>query len=120
MKLSEVFSLLLSAEEQAVENVRAAKNEVEKLRRKSREGFEGARKAAISDAHVRARSLVEESRQRGEKEALSILKVGETGRMKIIELFENNVDTIMTSLANEVAAKYSARARNGERGGSTV
>ena len=111
MKLSEVFSLLLSAEDQAVENVRAAKNEVERLHRKSRESFEEARNAVISEARKNARARVEEARERSGKEALDILNSGETGRKKIIELFENSVDRIMTSLTNEVVEKYVARAR---------
>ncbi|MCL2146464.1 MAG: hypothetical protein FWH52_01530 [Synergistaceae bacterium] len=115
MKLSEVFSFLLSAEDQAAENVRTAKNEVERLRRKSRESFEAARRTALSDAHKRARALVESSRQRGEKEALEILNSGESGRRKITELFENNVDEIITSLTNEVAEKYAARTRKAVR-----
>ena len=116
MKLSEVFSSLLSAEDQAVENVSIAKNEAERLRRKSRESFEDERRAAIDAAHSHARALVDGARHRGEKEALDILNLGESERKKIIELFERNVDKIMTSLANEVAEKYAARAAEACRG----
>ena len=111
MKLSEVFSSLLSAEDQAVGNVSAAKNEVESLRKKSRESFEDDRRAALDAAREAARARFDDAKQRGEKEALDILNAGESERRKITELFEKNVDKIMTSLVNEVAATCAARVR---------
>lgn len=111
MKLSEVFSSLLSAEDQAVENVNAAKNEAERLRRNAYENYENKRRAALDAAHANARSVVDGARQRGDNEALDILNSGESERKKITELFEKNVDDLMSSLADEIAEKCAARAR---------
>ena len=113
MKLAEVFSSLLSAEDQAVENVSAAKSEAERLRANARASFEDKRRAALDAAHANARAVVDGARQRGDKEALDILSSGESERRKITELFEGNADRLMTALADEVAGECSARARSG-------
>jgi len=112
MKLSEVFASLLSAEDQAVESVSAAKNESERMRRNARMNFEDKRRTALDAAHAAARAVVDGARQRGDKEALEIQNSGESERRKITELFEKNVDMIMTALANDIAEECLTRARS--------
>ena len=115
MKLSEVFSSLLSAEDKAVEYVSSAKNEAERMNRSARVDFEDKRAAALEAAHENARVLVDEARIRGEREANEILSSGESERNKITELFEKNVDALMTDLANEIAEECARRARESGR-----
>jgi vacuolar-type H+-ATPase subunit H len=112
MKLSEVFSSLLQAEDQAAEYVSDAKNEAERLHRKARMDFEDKRKTALDVAHGNARATVDGARIRGDKEAIEILALGESERNKITELFEKNVDELMAALANETAEEYVTRARS--------
>jgi vacuolar-type H+-ATPase subunit H len=106
MNLSEVFSSLLSAEDQATKNLVAAKDDVEKLRRDTYESFEDVRKTTLHDAHAEARALVEAARQRGHNEAIHILSEGASERDKITELLEKNVRDLVASLVNEVADEY--------------
>lgn len=113
MKLSEVFSSLLSAEDQAVGNVDDAKNEAEGLRRNAHKTFEDKRSTTLDSAHANARAIVDGARQRGDKEAFEILNAGESERKKISEFFEVNAEGLMESLANEVAEGYTVRARCG-------
>jgi vacuolar-type H+-ATPase subunit H len=112
MKLSEVFSSLLSAEDQAVEYVSNAKNEALRLRRNTRVSFEDKRKTALDAAHGFARAVIDSARQRGEKEAIEIMTSGESERYKITELYEKNVDALMTALADEIAEECVTRARS--------
>ena len=111
MKLSEVFSSLLSAEDQAAENVSAANTEAERLRRNANEIFENKRRAALDEAHANARAIVDSARQRSDKEALDILNSGESERKKITELFGKSADSLMSSLVNEAAEECITRAR---------
>ncbi|MCL1875889.1 MAG: hypothetical protein FWF87_06485 [Synergistaceae bacterium] len=112
MKLSEVFASLLSAEDQAVEYVSTAKSKAERLRANARVNYEEKRRAALDTAHAAARAVVDGARQRGDKEALDILNSGESERRKMAELFQKNVDQLMTALVNEVAEECMARARS--------
>jgi ATP synthase H subunit len=112
MKLSEVFSSLLSAEDQAVEYVSSAKYEAERLHRNARMGFEDKRKSALDAAHDFAREAIDGAKQRGEKEAIEIRTSGESERNKITELFEKNADVLMAALVNEMAEGYVSRARS--------
>ena len=112
MKLSEVFSSLLLAENKATENVGATKDEVDRLHRKTRADFEFKRKTALGAARAEANALVKAAKLRGDNEAVDILNAGESERKVIIELFDSNVRCLMSALANEVAEEYVNAARN--------
>ena len=111
MKLSEIFSSLLLAEDRAAEDINTAKKEAERLLTKTRSSFDNNRRESLDNAHAAARVVVENARQRGDNEALDILNAGKAERMKINELFEKNVDVIMASLANEVAEECVANVK---------
>ena len=118
LSLSEVFLSLLSAEDQAIGNVNAAKNEAEILIRSSHESLRAKRNTVLHTTRESARALVETAGKRGDEEALNIINLGESETREITELFESNVDELMANLANEVAEEYATRVLKQKKSGT--
>lgn len=112
MKLSEVFAVLLSAEEGAKNKVSAAENDVEKLRAESNEKTDGKRKAVMAEAQSKIAAILEESMKQATDEAEKIKNSAASAREKISEFFNQNIENIIASLSEEVAVSCVADARS--------
>lgn len=111
MKLSEVFSELLSAEEKSNQTVKNARDSVDALRSEARAKIEGARKTSLEELHVKSELIEKNARADADSEILKIKNAASAAAAKITELFERNAADAMTRLADDVALACVSRAR---------
>lgn len=102
MKLSEVFAEIFVAEDKASEQLRAARDEAQKIGFDARNRIEKMRKSKIEAAQEEASAVISDAREHAEDEVSAISKNAESARLKMSELFQQHADALMTKLAGDV------------------
>ena len=112
MKLSEVLSVLLKAEDEALEIRSAAEQEAKAIIQKMHDKFAQDQESCLNSAREEARSQVESTKQAVEMEALHISELALKAREKMQEHFDRKTPELIAKLAEETATKYAAQGRS--------
>lgn len=111
MKLSEVLTVLLKAEDEAVEIRLDAERQAKALIEKARNAFSENQEARLKAAREEARAQVESARQAVEIDAQHVLALSKASCEKIQDHFDNKIPQLINQLADELATKYALQGR---------
>jgi vacuolar-type H+-ATPase subunit H len=112
MKLPEVLDALLKTEDEALEVRAAAEREAKLIVQKAHDNFARDQESRLNAAREETRAQVESTRQSAEMESLHIADLARKSRDKMRENFNANVPPLITKMADDLAARYTAWRRS--------
>ena len=104
--LQEVLAVLLGAESEAKRIVGDSKTESAELLRMAQEKFTKERANQIASAREQAKEIMTTAVNAAKAEADQIADLSKEEMKRIQTRFDQNVDTVVTSMVSDIAEKY--------------